>query len=249
MRRRLTRHDMVRQDEFITGVASAAAWVERRRRLFLFGGGAALGVVLVVAGAIWLVRSRGAAADAALGEAMQLMQAPIVPPGQTAPAGAAKTFARPGDRDTEVLARLEGVVADHPMSRAATIAAYFRGTTLLSLGRAGEARDALTSFARDYASSPLVPLARQALARAETAAGNAAGAVEICRALVEQPSPLMPGDSALMGLARAQEAAGQVKEAGQTYQRVLTEYPQSAYAAEATHAVSRLRPAAPVPAA
>jgi len=240
MSRRLTRHEMLEQDEFVTGVAATAGWIERHRRQLLIGVGVVAGVAVVAAAVSWNVGRRGQAAGRLLADAMSISETPIVAAGQQAPAGVSRTFPTAQARDEAVLASLDTLLASHKLSRAATVGAWMRGGVLLRLGRTAEARKAFEDFLRESPDSDLAPLARRALAAAASATGDHDGAIETLTTLAASPSRLVRPDLALADLARAQEAAGRTAEALATWRRLNTEHPQSLYASEAGEAIRRL---------
>lgn len=240
MNKRLTRHDMTQKDEFVSTVEHAAGWLDKNWRSVAMGFGGVLVALLISVGVVNYLGSRGQAADSMLGEAMTLMSAPILGPDELPPLSGATTFAAGSERDEAVLAKLDELMATYPSSKAATSAAYLRGSTLLRLGRNAEARDALESFIKDNSSSSLLPAARRAMATAEMESGNRDQALTILQDLVAHPSDLFPEDAALMELARAQEQAGMEQEALASYRRLANEHPQSVYSGSATQAVTRL---------
>ena len=240
MNKRLTRHDMTQKDEFVSSVEKAAGWLDSNWRSVAIGLGGVLVVLLVGVGVTSLLASRGQAADALLGEAMTLVSAPILGPDELPPLTGAAVFSSSSERDQAVLQKLDELIATHPSSKAATSAAYLRGSTLLHLGRSGEAREALDQFINENPSSDLLPAARRALATAELGAGNGEVGLAILMDLVANPSRLFPEDAALMELGRAQEEVGRPGEALETYQRLANEHPQSVYSGTATQAVTRL---------
>jgi tetratricopeptide (TPR) repeat protein len=240
MNKRLTRHEMTQKDEFVSTVERAAGWLDKNWRSVAMGFGGVLVALLIVVGVANFLASRGQAADSLLGEAMTLMSAPILGPDELPPLTGAATFAAGSERDAAVLAKLEELMAAYPSSKAATSAAYLRGSTLLRLGRTSEARDALDSFIKENSSSDLLPAARRALATAELDSGNKEQALAILQDLVEHPSDLFPEDAALMELGRAQEQSGLEQEALESYRRLANEHPQSVYSGSATQAVTRL---------
>lgn len=240
MSRRLTRHEMLEQDEFVTGVAATAGWIERHRRQLLTGIGLAAGLAIIAAAVSWSVSRRGEAAGRMLAEAMAISEAPIVAAGQPTPAGVQRAFPTARARDEAVLASLDGLIAAHNLSRAATVGVWMRGGVLLRLGRSAEAREALEGFLRDSPDSDLAPLARRSLAAAATAAGDHDTAIATLTTLAASPSRLVRSDLALADLARAQEAAGRPADALATWRRLNTEHPQSLHASEASEAIRRL---------
>ena len=249
MGRRLTRREIVQKDEFLSGLEHLAVWLEKRWKTLLVVVGGAVGAALIAGLVSMWLTAQGADAARLLGSALTTLQAPILATGQLVSATGQVGYTTAEERDQAALEALDAVLESHPMSRAATLAAYMRGATLLRLDRAEEAREALLSFTREYARSPLIPLARRALARAEMAAGHPEETLRILQDLVEAPTLVFPIDAALMELARAQEEAGRAEEAAETFRRVANEFPESVYSGEAGQAFARLSIAGTVPSA
>lgn len=199
-----------------------------------------LGLAILAMIIFSFLRSRGEAADSLLAAAMSTLQAPIRASGEAEPAGDTESFATIAERDQAVLAELQTITEDYPYTKAATIAAYLRGTNLLDLKQFDEAREVLSTFVRDHTGSPLIPAARQSLAEATLEAGDTETALDILTELTENPGLTYPADAALMNLARAQEVSGQVKAAMETYRRLTSEHPDSLYSQAAATAISRL---------
>ena len=240
MSRRLTRHEMLERDEFVTGVAATAGWIDRHRRQILTGLGVLAGVAIVAVAVSWSLGRRGQAAGRMLAEAIAIGEAPIVAAGQPTPPGVSRVFPTARARDEAVLAVLDSLMSSHGMSKAATVGAWMRGGVLLRLGRTAEAREAFTTFLSQSPESDLAPLARRSLAAAAGAAGDHEAAIEALTALAGSPSRLVRADLALADLARAQEAAGRTMDALATWRRLNAEHPESLYASEAGEAIRRL---------
>jgi tetratricopeptide (TPR) repeat protein len=240
---------MVQKDEFISGLEKAVRWLEQNWRAVVIGLASAVAIVILGGVVMSYLASRGHAADSLLGAAMTTMRAPILAEGALPPVDGRQTFTTRQERDEAALGQLDEVIAAYPSSRAATLAAYLRGTVLLRLDRPEEGRDALAAFVNDYQEDPeMISLARRALATAELAAGNPDSAVAILEDVLAHPSTLGPADAALMDLARVQEASGNIAAAVESYRRLANEYPESIYSGEAGQAVARLSAASDSPA-
>ncbi|MFQ5767028.1 MAG: tol-pal system YbgF family protein [Acidobacteriota bacterium] len=247
MRKRLTRHQMLERDEFVGIAEKTILWAQDHRQT-LVRGAVVVGIAAaVLLGASSYLRSRGRRADDLLGKAMSLRSAVVLEEGDTAPTDGSPTFKTRKERDEAVLALLDQLLEAYPHSKASTIAAFLRGTALFHMGQMDEAREALKSFTEDHPSSSLAARARHALGLLELEAGNAAKAVYLFQEMVDRPTPLLPLDSSLLGLAQAQEAAGLTAQAQETYRRLINEYPQSVFLDEANQAIARLGAAGGTP--
>jgi TolA-binding protein len=172
---------------------------------------------------------------------MAALRAPVAEEGGSAAEGSAEpVYATARERDEALVPQLEALIRDYPRSKAAVTAGYLHGAALLRLGRLEEARVSLESFLARHTDSDLAASARRTLARVEISAGKPEAAIAHLTGLAEHPSSLAPADAVLMDLGAAQELAGETEAAAKSYQRVITDFPQSSFAADAGRAVTRL---------
>ena len=82
-----------------------------------------------------------------------------------------------------------------------------------------------------------VGVAESGLAEAQASAGQFDAALSAFRSLASQKDSRIPIDGVLMRMGRTYALAGKSAEARQTFQRILDEFPQSAYAALAQQAL------------
>jgi TolA-binding protein len=119
------------------------------------------------------------------------------------------------------------------------IAAFYLGLCESSLGNSEAAAEALQQAAG--ASQEIIStLALYRLGQLQLASGNAEDAIASFDLLLSRSSDAFPADEALMSKARAQEAAGDLRGAKLSYQRVVDEHPESFSATEARTRVEEL---------
>ena len=107
-------------------------------------------------------------------------------------------------------------------------------SALASLGRFAEAEQRYQEVV-DKSSDSLIygRTARLGLADAQAAQGKYDSAIEIYRQLSTDTNSTMPLDGVLMALGRTYARAGRHDEAVHAFSRVVDEFPQSPYAADA----------------
>jgi TolA-binding protein len=214
-------------------LALVNAAVEHRDRAILIALLAAIAIVAVGGFAYWRRSAREAGA-AMLGGAMAVAQAPIVPaptlPGATQAAG---TYSTLEARNEAALKLFQEVAAEYPGTDAGRAAAYHAASSLLLVGRAAEAEAAFAASVAGAGSSIYGPMSRLGQAEAQVAQGKYDEAIKQLTDLSGDRDGALPVDGVLMQLARASMKAAKTSEAKAAFKRVVDEFPQSPYAAEA----------------
>jgi len=226
---RLHRKDYKR-DELVSTLETLTLSAERHARSLIIAAGAVVVLIAAVAGGIWYSRSRAADAAAGLAAVHKAVEAPVI--AQGAPAGML-TFASPSARAQEVLTRAEALLTEHPSSRQAHWAAYWKGVAQKDLGRFDEALATLDPLATLGDEPFLSALARMQRAQVSEVKGDLAAAAESYASLAASAPARFPVEIALMNQARLLEAQGKPDEAKAIYRRVTQEYPESPYASDA----------------
>lgn len=206
---------------------------------------AVVALVAVAAGIYWTYRTRTLhEAGAALAGAMAILDAPIVPPpppGSTGPGSPAGSYPSEQARAEAALAAFRAVAERYPATAPGVAARYEAASLLLQLGRPADA-EALFKEVVDQSRVPVYQrMARLGLAEAQVAAGRYDEAIAVYRDLTARRDTELPVDGLLMQLGRAYTLAGKPAEALQTYQRIVDEFPESLYAAEARRQVETLK--------
>lgn len=231
--------------KWVSGVTEAA--VAHRQRV-TYGLVALVVVAAGVAGyAYWRVRV-SSDADAALAGALAIAEAPVIAP---AAAGATDTATpppapQPGSHPSQT-ARLEAalpaflaVATSHPSSDSATTALYHAGATLAALGRLDEAASRYRQVIERDRGSLYGQMAELGLAHVHVLDGQPAEAIAIYEALASAANTRLPIDGVLLQLGRAYATAGEPDEAARAYRRIVDEFPQSLFLADARSALAEI---------
>jgi len=233
----------IREDEFKTGVEHAIEWLRTHAdqvRVAL--------IVAVVAGGILLGLSsfrtqRLRSSEQAFGAALETYQAPVeseLAEGAERPTG--PVFRTAEEKHRKAAAAFDGVARQWPSLAAGRRARYYAALCRIELGDLPSARTALTEIAAAKAESPLdAALARLALAEVEHRGGQLDKAIDSFRQMADDSALPLPRDYALMRLGASLEEARRLQEAGASYRRVVDEFPQSVYAAEARRRMEYLQ--------
>ncbi|HXH07199.1 MAG TPA: tetratricopeptide repeat protein [Vicinamibacterales bacterium] len=222
---------------------AAERWTSQRRRVVA---GIVLAVIAAAAGGGYLSwrRNTEARAAAMLSDALAILDAEVASrpesaAGQPTPPQAPGTYPSERAKLEAALPRLRAVREAFPGTQAARAATYHAAAVLAALGRHQEAE-------REYqavidAGDPLYArTARLGLADLLSTAGQFDRAITLYRQLVADDDSPLPADAVLAQLGRTYLRAGRREDARQTYQRIVREFPDSPYAADARRELGRL---------
>jgi TolA-binding protein len=233
------RHQL-KENDFLKTTVAVTKVVRENRNVVALG----LAAVIVVAGAVggWMFwrTHRANEAGALLGVAMATAQAPIAPapslPGATQTPG---TFPTEQARAEATIKLLTQAADAYPSTDEGIAARYQLGSELLSVGRLDDAQAAFAKVATS-GSSLYAPLARLGEAQAFMAAGKTDEAIKIYTELAAARDSALPVDGLLMELARASQKAGKPQDARAAFKRVVDEFPESTYTADARQQLAAL---------
>jgi TolA-binding protein len=227
------RHQL-KENEIAVAAARVTAVIEENPSRALLIGGAVL-LAVVVAGGFYTWRKHSAdEAGAGLGVARAIQQAQIAPastlPGATQVPG---TYPTEKARDEAALAAFQDVVTKFPGTPAAQAAAYEVASEYLALGKPADAETAFKKVADEAGSSVYGPMARMGVGQAQAASGKYDDAIKTFTDLAAERDSVLPVDGVLAELGRVQLKAGKTQEARATLKRVVDDFPESGYVADA----------------
>jgi TolA-binding protein len=234
------RHQLKQNDFAATVVRVTTTVREQGSRIMVV-----LAVVVIVIGAaagyfLWRKHTRDQA-GALFAEAMAVTESQIAPP-PTVPGAkqAAGTFASPKARQEAALQAFQRVATTYPSTPDGMAAAYQAAGALFALNRLSEAETAYQDVIARAGSSIYGPAARMGLAETLASAGQYDRAIKEYTDLAAQRDGVLPVDGVLVQLARTYIKAGKTNEARATFKRVVDEFPNSNYVAEARQQMALL---------
>ncbi len=228
MSRKIRRQDLKR-NELAETVGKTVDYVAGHRR------GVTEAVAIVAAAAVlvggfflyraWLERSAGRS----LSEALSVLDTPL----SSEQSGAPKTFASAAERRAEADRLLQKAAArgSTPSGRAAQVILAAGGVE-----KPGRALEVFEKAARQSRSESAAAAEIDA-AKMLAAQGKTAEAIDRLKRAIESPASPAPKDALLFALGAIYEQSGSPADARATYQRLITDYPNSPYRADARQKV------------
>ena len=119
-------------------------------------------------------------------------------------------------------------------------AQYQAAAELLAAGKTGEAETAFAAVVARAGNGFYAPLAKLGQAQAMLAAGKTAEGLAIISELSANRDGALPVDGLLMELGKASVKAGKPAEARAAFKRVVDEFPDSMYTADAQQRLAAL---------
>ena len=233
-----TERHKLKENEFARTVAHARETMQSRGRDM-----GTIAIVVIVALALaagygWWRQSRNAKANALLAEALAVEEAPVVAPAAPAPGSPlpvqqAGTFTTDQARLEAALPKLLTAADTYPSTEAGIAARYHAASVLAELGRYSEAEQRYREVVDKGRSGLYGRTAKLGLADVMVSQAKFDDAIKIYQEVSTDSQSQLPIDGVLMQLGRAYMKAGKKNEAAHAFTRIVDEFPQSLYAADA----------------
>jgi TolA-binding protein len=241
-----TERHKLKENEFARSVAHARDIIETRRGDIARVVIAVAVIALVVVGYSWWRHAREARATASLAQGIAVFEAPVVPlaapaPGSPMPVQQAGTYQTEKAKLEAALPKLMETAEQFPNADAGITARYYAASALAALGRYAEAEQRFQEVADKAGSKIYGRTAQLGQADAQVAQGKFDSAIAIYKELATNAKDQLPADGVLMALGRASVRAGRAEEATRAFERVINEFPDSVYTADARRELEETR--------
>jgi tetratricopeptide (TPR) repeat protein len=220
---RITRKELKR-NELVESFGRTVDYVSHHRR-GAYEVFAAAAAVLAIAAAFFLFRGwRERQAGRDLSAALEILETRLA--GDPAAATAARTFPTAAEREREATKHLKAA------SEKGGTAAGRAAQVILAARAEKPTTESLAKAARD-GQAEVAAAAEIDTARLLAAQGKSTEAIDRLKRAIESPKSVAPKDALLFTLAETYEKAGASADARATYQRLVNDYPNSPYRADA----------------
>jgi TolA-binding protein len=200
-------------------------------------------VVVLVLGLGYLawrgsVQSR---AGALLAEALAVEGARVGPPVAPGTPSQGLSFVTEREKYQAALTKFKTAADQYPSTDAGLFARYRQATTYVALGSLKEAIDTYQQVIDGAGNSIYGVMARLGQAQAQARAGQYDPAITTFTALSQDKEGPLPVDGILMQLAQTYVGAGKTSDAQQTFTRLIAEFPDSPFTADARRELDSLK--------
>jgi TolA-binding protein len=207
--------------------------------------GGIVAIVVVLAAVLGYVSWRNrveARAHTQLAQALAIEEARIGPPvafGSQAPTGL--SFVSQREKSQAALTKYKEVADEFPSSEAGLFARYRQAATYMALGLPKNAAEAYQQVISQGGTGHYAQMAKAGLAEAQAQNGEYDPAIATLLDLSQRKDGSLPVDGVLLRLGRVYVEAGKTTEAEQTFNRLVQEFPDSPFTADARRELDQLK--------
>jgi len=236
-----TQRQHLRENELANMAASARETYEQRKGQIL-----PLVIVIVVIAAVaigyftWRSRVEGRA-HTMLAQAIVVDEARVGPPPATGQPSPGLNFPTEREKRQAALTKFKSVADEYPSTDAGLFARYREGTTYMALGVPASAAKSFQQVVDRGGNSLYADMARLGLAEAQAQTGQFEPAINTFKDLSQKKDGQVPVDGVLIRLGRTYLDAGKRTEAEQTFNRIVSEFPESPFSGDARRELDQLK--------
>jgi hypothetical protein len=221
----------LRHDKFVDEVGSLTARARENQRLLVMITSVVVALALIGYGIYFYRSTREREAQGALGVAIETIDSPLIQ--DTVPNPQAK-FKTDQERSARAETLFREVQTKFSGSDAADVANLYLARIAASRNDTPTARKLLTDFISEHPKHMLVGAAKYSLYDLRIGSGESQQVVsELNTELAKTTDQTLPPDTMLALVAKAYDAQGNAAKAKDTYRRLTTQFPDSAYALDA----------------
>jgi TolA-binding protein len=238
--KRTERHHL-KENELVQLAANAREVVEARKSLIV-PAAIVVAVIAVLAIGYFAWRARvEARAHTLLAEALVVGEGRIGPPAATGQPSTGLSFNTVRERNQAELTKFKIVADQYPSTDAGIFARYREGTTFMALGTPASAVTSYQQVIDRGGNGLYAQMARLGLAEAQAQTGKFDDAINTLKELSQRKDGQVPVDGVLIRLGRTYLDAGKRTEAEQTFNRIVQEFPDSPFTADARRELDNLK--------
>jgi TolA-binding protein len=227
-----TREDLKR-NELEEAIGKGIHYAEDHSRVILWGLGGLVGVALVAVGIFFWMSSRQTAVNELLAAALRAEGGEVVSSGANPDDPAHPTFPTEAMRRAKAKELYTQLDERYGSSKTGRVAKFYLAQVALLENDKERAKQLWKAFLDAEPDGALSAAARVNLYKLDREQGRAAEVAEELKKMLEESDKPLPADVILFQLALSYEALGKGEDAKATYQRIVDEYPQSPYVADA----------------
>jgi predicted negative regulator of RcsB-dependent stress response len=199
-------------------------------------------VLAVAVGGYFAWRGRvEARAHSLLAEALIVEEARIGPPAATGQPTSGLSFNTVREKNQTALTKFKVVADQYPSTDAGVFARYREATTFMALGVPASAVQSYQQVIERGGDSLYAQMAKLGLAEAQAQTGQYDEAINTLKDLSQRNDAQVPIDGVLIRLGRTYLEAGKTTEAEQTFNRIVAEFPDSPFSADARRELDQLK--------
>jgi tetratricopeptide (TPR) repeat protein len=237
--KRTERHHL-KQNEFETVTLQALELLGNKRREITTVV-AVLAVIGLIGAVYWAWHQHVQdSAHALLAEAMVVQDSRVGPP-SAATGQSGLTFPTERERAVAAIAKFKAAADAYPSTDAGLFARYQEGALQLSIGNTAEAIKAYQAVIDRAGDGLYGQMARLGTAETYSRGGQYEQAITTFKELVQRKDTQLPVDGLLIQLGRTYRDAGKTADAQQTFNRVVEEFPESPFNADAKKELDALK--------
>lgn len=227
-----TREDLKR-NELGEAIGAGIHYAEDHKRLLLWGVAGVVGVAVIATGIFFWLSSRKTGANELLTSALQADGGAVVATGANPADPEKPTFATEAARRARAKELFTQLDERYGSSKTGRVARLYLAQIALAENDKETAKRLWKSFLEAEPDGALSAAARVNLFKLDREQGRAAEVADELKKMLDQSDKPLPADLILYQLALSYDALGKRDDAKVTYRRIVEEYPQSPYVADA----------------
>lgn len=223
----------LKRNELEEALGKGIHYAEDHKRMILYGVGAVVGVALVAAGVFYWLGSRKDGANELLAKALRADGGAVVTTGANPGDPVKPTFASEEARRARSKELFGELDAKYGGTATGRVGKLYLAQIAVAENDKERAKQLWKAFLDAEPAGALAAAARVNLYKLDREQGRGAELAEALKKMLEQDDKPLPSDVILYQLALTYDALGKTDDARATWRRIVDEYPQSPYIADA----------------